>query len=183
MQNFISGDSQIPTAHSKYADPAMESLLLSLHPLMEKHTGLSLYPTYSYYRVYRPGANLLKHKDRSACEISCTVCFNYDYDDSNYNWPIYMEDTKVVQKPGDLVIYRGCELSHWRDPFDYGKDCWQVQGFFHYVDANGEFADEKWDRRESIGLMREGCNQGFYPGNQQTSDANNSLPSYIIYTE
>ena len=66
MQNFhteeMTGSFQVPKAHSKYADPAMESLLLNLHSIMEKNTGLELYPTYSYFRVYRPGDELKIHK-------------------------------------------------------------------------------------------------------------------------
>lgn len=156
MQNFLpeSGwldNSQVPNAHSKYADPAMESLLLILKDSLENNTGLTLYPTYSYYRVYRPGDELLIHKDRPSCEISTTLCFNYSYDDSKYSWPIFMDGHKAELKPGDMVIYKGCELDHWREEFSPGKDHWQVQGFFHYVDADGPNANYKFDGRESIG--------------------------------
>jgi hypothetical protein len=142
---------QVQNAHSKYADPAMEVVLLHLHDTMEKNTGLKLFPTYSYYRVYRPGDDLKVHKDRPSCEISATLCFNYSYDDSKYQWPIYMEGNKVNLNPGDMVIYRGCDLSHWREVFDIDQDVWHVQGFFHYVDQNGPYADYKYDQRNNIG--------------------------------
>jgi hypothetical protein len=155
MQNFhteeMTGSFQVPKAHSKYADPAMESLLLNLHSIMEKNTGLELYPTYSYFRVYRPGDELKIHKDRPSCEISSTLCFNYSYDQEKYQWPIYMNGNKIVQSPGDMAIYRGCDLDHWRDLFDLEEDVWHVQGFFHFVDKNGPFSDHKFDRRETIG--------------------------------
>lgn len=151
MQNFNGiGDSQIPKAHYRYADPAMETLLLQIQSTMEKNTGLSLYPTYSYYRVYRPGDELKVHQDRESCEISATLCFNYNYE--NYSWPIYMEDNSVVLSPGDMVIYKGCDLKHWRNVLDLEQDdAWHVQGFFHYVNSNGPFANFKYDKRESIG--------------------------------
>lgn len=155
MQDFSSesmqGKSQVPNAHSKYADPAMESMLLILHPIIEQYTELELFPTYSFYRVYRNGDNLKIHTDRPSCEISATVCFNYSYDDNEYNWPIYMNKNPIVLSPGDIAIYRGCDIEHYRDSFDPQDDGWQVQGFFHYVDSNGINRDYKFDKRSSIG--------------------------------
>lgn len=155
MQDFNADVVQVPNAHAKYGDPAMETLLLMLQPLIEESTGLSLYPTYSFFRVYRPFDVLEKHKDRSSCEISATVCFNYDYENENFSWPIFMEGTPVIQEPGDLVVYRGCDVEHWRNEFNLEKEnAWHVQGFFHYVDANGSYRDWKWDKRGSIGAPR-----------------------------
>jgi hypothetical protein len=153
MRNFEADEQQVVGAHAKYADPAMETLLLKLLPLMEKHTGLELSPTYSFYRVYRPGDELTPHKDRPSCEISCTLCFNYSYND--YSWPIFMDGTSVTQQPGDLVIYRGCDLPHWREKFNIADQAaWHVQGFFHYVDKNGPFPEYEFDQRESLGLLK-----------------------------
>jgi hypothetical protein len=151
MQDSSIGDSQVPGAHFKYADPAMETVLLNLQSVMEENTGLKLFPTYSYYRVYRAGDDLKAHKDRESCEISATLCFNYSYDDKKINWPIFMEGNKVILKPGDMVIYRGCDLAHWRENFTASDDDWHVQGFFHYVDQNGPYANFKYDQRSSVG--------------------------------
>jgi hypothetical protein len=153
MQNFNPDSEQVVGAHSRYADPAMETMLLHLHSLMEAHTGLALEPTYSFYRVYRPDDELVTHKDRPSCEISCTLCINYDYADADYSWPIFMDGNKVILNPGDLVIYRGCDLSHWRDKFIGVDTDWHIQGFFHYVDKNGPNADWKFDKRSSIGEL------------------------------
>lgn len=174
LQNYdplISGDGQIPGTHSKYADPLMESLLIRLHPLMEAATGLKLYPTYSYFRVYKPGDELKKHVDRPSCEVSTTVCFNFDYQASNKDWPIFMEGACCVMEPGDIVVYRGCDLAHWREPFDVPEGSWHVQGFFHYVDANGPHSEDKWDRRPSLGYRMK--------SNGQLA----TKKSYITYTK
>lgn len=154
MQDFNPDTSQVKGAHSKYADPAMEALLLQLQSLMEQNTGVELYPTYSFYRVYRPGDELVKHTDRPSCEVSCTLCFNFQYKDSTYQWPIFINSTPVFLNPGDLVIYRGCDLDHWREQFIGSDECWHVQGFFHYVDKNGPNVSWKNDRRASVGELK-----------------------------
>lgn len=154
MQDFNPDGFQVPRAHSKYADPAMEAMLLYLHPLMEKETGLELYPTYSFYRVYRNGDILEPHTDRPSCEISTTVCFNYSYDDSKYTWPIIMDGKKIDMNPGDIVVYRGVDLEHSREEFNPPGDDWHVQAFLHYVDVNGPYAEYRYDRRNSIGELK-----------------------------
>jgi hypothetical protein len=170
IQDFTPDGRQVPSAHSKYADPMMESLLLYLLPTMEKNTGLSLIPTYSFYRVYRNGDILHPHKDRSSCEISTTVCFNYSYLKSEYEWPIIMDGNKVSMDPGDIVIYRGIELEHSRDEFNPPGNDWHVQAFLHYVDKNGEYSNFAFDERENIGYKK-----------QESIDTFNKLnKSYII---
>lgn len=176
MQRFTPDTNQVVGAHARYADPAMETLLIQhLHKLMEENTGLELDPTYSFYRVYRKGDELVAHTDRPSCEISCTMCFNYSYDDTKYTWPIFMDGNKADLKPGDLVIYRGCDLSHWREPFNIDdEDAWHVQGFFHYVDKNGPFSDYKFDHRSTVGITKDADNP--------SSRINQPTKSYIQYT-
>ena len=145
--------------HAVYGDSLMESILWMLHPKIEQITGLSLYPTYSFYRVYNPGDSLRKHKDRQECEISATLCLgrNYITEIPDYNWSMYVRDSSgnTVQplcEPGDMVVYRGIEVEHWREPFDAKEGSYQVQVFLHYVNANGSLADLKYDRRPDLGL-------------------------------
>ena len=120
-------DEQVPNTFSIYGDPLMETLLLYIKPKMIKATGLNLYQTYSYARTYKPGDILKKHKDRPSCEISTTLFLGGD------KWPIYLnngkKDIKINLKEGDMLIYKGCDLEHWREPFN-GEVC--VQTFLHY---------------------------------------------------
>ena len=76
---------QIPNTYSCYSDIAMETLLLKCQPVMEKTTGLKLYPAYTYARIYKKGDELKRHKDRFSCEISTTMNLGGD------DWPIYLE--------------------------------------------------------------------------------------------
>lgn len=123
-----------------YSDCFADTLLMKKTKLMEKETGLSLFPTYAFSRVYSYNADLKPHKDRPSCEVSVTAMWGSD----GTSWPIYMEDTPIETQPGDAVIYLGCELNHYRYNF---KGDWHAQTFFHYVDQNGPYADFKFDKR------------------------------------
>ena len=143
---------QIPNTYSQYSNIAMETLLLKCQPSMEKATGLKLYPAYTYARIYKKGDVLKRHKDRFSCEISTTMNLGGDA------WPIYLEPsgkeglkgTRVDLKPGDMLVYSGCELEHWREKFK-GKEC--VQVFLHYNNSKTIGAkDNLFDKRTHLGL-------------------------------
>tara|TARA_R100001163_G_C5066302_1_gene204686 strand:+ start:3756 stop:4388 length:633 start_codon:yes stop_codon:yes gene_type:complete len=143
-------DRQVLGAYSCYGDIMMEMLLVNMHALMEKNTGLRLQPNYSYARIYKTGHVLERHKDRLSCEISTTLNLGGD------PWPIYLEPSgregmnglKVDLNPGDMLIYRGMDLEHWREPFQ-GSECIQV--FLHYNDVNNPNA-VPYDGRPHLGL-------------------------------
>jgi len=155
---------QIPNTYSQYANMAMETLLLKCIPIMEKATGLKLYPATSYARLYKKGDELRRHKDRFSCEISTTMNLGGDA------WPIYLEPDhtkgflksdggyhseytkgiKIDLKPGDMLVYRGCDLEHWRNKFK-GNEC--VQVFLHYNNKKTPGAKENiFDKRPHVGL-------------------------------
>ena len=87
------------------------------------------------------------------------------------DWPIYLEPDpkkggvkpgqgyhyqttpkvfRVDLKPGDMLVYSGCELEHWREKFK-GKEC--VQVFLHYNNRKTPGAkDNMFDKRPHLGL-------------------------------
>jgi len=157
-------DQQIPETYSHYGDVAMETLLTEVKPIMEKETKLKLIETYAYARIYKKGDILHRHKDRFSCEISTTLNLGGD------DWPIYInpnkeegsqdkdgkyvpskaKGVKVDLNPGDMLVYRGNFLEHWRDAFK-GENCGQV--FLHYNNkATKGSEDNKFDRRPHLGL-------------------------------
>ena len=158
-------DQQVPNTYSHYADMVMETLLVKMLPVMDSETGLDLVPTYSYARIYKNGDILKRHKDRPSCEISTTLNLGGD------PWPIFIDGTgadtvideykgiikpnapagtKVLLEVGDMLVYSGCELEHWREPFE-GQVCGQV--FLHYNHRNGPFAEKnKFDKRPLLGI-------------------------------
>jgi len=160
-------DKQVEGCYTKYADWVMETLLMFMIPVMKAKTGMELVPTYSYTRLYEKGNILKRHKDRPSCEISTTLHLGGD------EWPIFLDPSgsnfvideyKNIHKPGapkgiqvdlkvgDMLIYSGCELEHWREPFQ-GNICSQV--FLHYNHANGPFAKTNLlDGRPLLGVPK-----------------------------
>ena len=160
-------DRQVPNTYSIYSDFFMETLLMKVLPIMEKYTELNLVPCYSYVRAYKKGDILKRHKDRPGCEISTTLHLGGD------PWTIHIDPTgtnsvideyKNINKPnapkgiqvelnvGDMLVYRGCELEHWRKPLE-GNLC--VQTFLHYNNVDGPFKDNnKFDKRPMLGIPK-----------------------------
>ena len=158
-------DKQVPNTYSHYADFVMETLLMKVLPKMQQETGLELVPTYSYARIYKKGDILKRHKDRPSCEISTTIHLG------GTKWPIFIDGTgsdnvideyKNIHKPnapkgtevlldvGDMLVYSGCELEHWREALN-GDNCAQV--FLHYNHLNGRFAKSNmFDKRPMLGV-------------------------------
>jgi hypothetical protein len=129
-----------------YGDALSDSLLPLLKSKVEKETGIKLFENYTYMRIYSKGSILERHKDRLSCEISTTL--NID----NNDWPIFVMDTKnkevkVSLKKGDMLIYKGCDLEHWRNenPFDT-----HAQIFIHY--NNIKTKNNIFDSRPHLGL-------------------------------
>jgi hypothetical protein len=141
----ILDDKQTPGTPCVYGGAVLDGLLEDLLPKAEFCTGLKLFPTYCYGRIYRPGDQLKRHCDRAACEISVSLNLGQEPEEP---WPLHLDvggvDLAVRLRPGDGVFYRGIELPHWREPF-LGHSLAQV--FLHYVDQNGPHRHEKFDRR------------------------------------
>ena len=160
-------DTQIPNTYSIYSDMFMETLMMKVLPVMQQHTEMNLMPCYTYTRVYKKGYILKRHSDRPSCEISTTLHLGGE------PWPIFLDPTgqktvineeKQIIKPdapkgisinlevGDMLVYSGCELEHWRESFE-GDHCAQV--FLHYNNIDGPFGTQnKFDKRPLLGIPK-----------------------------
>jgi hypothetical protein len=142
----MTSDTQVPNTPAAYIDPATEKVLFYLLPTMERATGLALYPTYSYYRLYKRGDVLERHRDRPSCEISLSVNLGQQPEQP---WPLWITGphgtTGAELAPGDAMLYRGIECEHWREAFA-GEHMAQV--FLHYVDKAGPYSEWKFDKRQ-----------------------------------
>ena|SRR5688572_31489836 len=144
------GDVQVPGAPAQYSDPLMEVLLARCASRLSEATGLELLPTYSYCRVLGADSVLHRHRDRPECELTASVCLGYEGATPS---PLYLKGSsgglRCEMYPGDALVYRGCDIEHWRETW-YGHK--QAQVFFHYVDRRGPNAHLVYDRRKGLGL-------------------------------
>lgn len=153
---------------NKYADPVIETVLGLATPLVQEHMGKELVPTYSWSRVYTHGAEMARHTDRKECAVSGTLCLGYNTNNieneearEKYCWPIFFgpmsgrkntKGTPVQLTPGQLCLYKGTQVEHWREPFR-GID--HVQVFLHWVEKNDENEEIYFDGRPMLGLTGE----------------------------
>jgi hypothetical protein len=171
-ENKTVKDKQCPKSEAIHGTVTFDKLLEDLTSHFEAASGLKLFPTYSYARLYNAQGEVLEnHRDRPACEISASLTLDFEGD----VWPIYMADeateidgvlkigeqgskdyiknvAEIKMSIGDAVLYKGCEKFHFREPYKEGK--WQAQVFLHYVNQNGPHAEWKYDKRESLGLSK-----------------------------
>jgi len=146
-------DGDVLGAGSFYADPFTEAMLINNKDFIKKVSKKDIEATYSYWRYYRPGNELEYHTDRNDCIVSATICVGYDVSnvDKDYNWKIFMrskeKDIGIEMHPGDMVIYNGLDLPHWREKF---KGRYQSQVFIHYSDI--PIIKDLKDGRNRLGL-------------------------------
>lgn len=143
----------VEQSYYAYALPVTEALLTMLLPTVAKEIGAELLPTYSYSRVYLKGAQLKRHTDRPNCEVSVTLAVAGQ---AARPWPIFLQSkdgqtVEVALEAGDMLIYAGPDMPHWREPFDGD---WQLQVFLHYVRKNGLYADRVFDGRPRLGAPK-----------------------------
>lgn len=146
------GDSQIPNAlavesHTLYLDAVLEAVWPKIEAVVEEE----LIPTYAYSRLYSNGDVLEKHTDRPSCEISVTIQLGRSH---HYVWPIFMGGMRFDMAECDGVIYKGCDIEHWRDACNGPDGYYSAQLFLHYVRAKGPYADfacdKRWDKNPFI---------------------------------
>ena len=149
----LGGDEQAPNSHCVYGDPAFDMAMYMSTEDIGKIVGKNLIPQYTYARIYKNGSDLKIHSDRPECQYSVTLSLGGDY---KKPWPIWIKDyagnvNEVPLDDGDMVVYHGTELEHWRDKFEGNT---QYQLFMHYVDSEGEYKDRVFDGRPNLGLKK-----------------------------
>ena len=161
-------EQQVEGSLARYNHPMYRRIHSGIRKKIEKCLGKKLYNTYYYDRYYFAGQELSKHADRDACEISISIHISTNLEGEDADWPFYIKtpDTyydeskrdilapgsvkSAILKPGDGVIYKGCERPHWREPMPGApvgkrlkffkkqtKEYYYHQIFFHYVLQDG----------------------------------------------
>ena len=165
-------DTQTSSLAADYGDYLMETILDLSTPVVETNVNKKLFPTYSYLRVYDKGSDLKIHKDRPACEYTVALCIGADPSDKPYDFFVgaadetsdykyygehstsfnrYRIDHKFSMLPNNAVIFKGMEKIHWRE---YCKHDHYITVFLHYVDQEGEYKEEKFDKRHLLGAKK-----------------------------
>lgn len=173
--NNNTGDEQVPKSISFSNFPACNILLGQLTSSVSKIVGKKLSPSYTYTRIYLKGADLAPHKDRPSCEYSLTVNLA-----QSHPWPIYMAKKEVLQKPGDAVLYKGCEIEHSRKVFEGDE---YIQVFFHYVDSEGPYKNHVYDSVQKLSPVQTMYRFLFESSHRNHSNYykfQNSIPEIII---
>lgn len=131
---------QCPSSQWVYEDACYTEVHKLLCEQLSAQLGIELIATFNSVRLYSNNATLPKHRDREACEFSLSVSIDYAGDEI---WPIHLSDKEQDEQGhaislaiGDGVILQGAKVYHWREPL---KSQWQIQAFFFFVDAAGEF--------------------------------------------
>ena len=144
---FNSVEPQVNGSLARYNHPFYKATHYSLMKKIEGIIGMDLLPTYYFDRFYYEGQELTRHHDRPSCEISATVQISTNRDEA---WPIWFQrpdqtENSVSMKNGDMVIYKGSEREHSREPLT-GENSYHHQIFFHYVNAQGPYVHYAYDR-------------------------------------
>jgi hypothetical protein len=146
-------DEMVDKSFSWYSPLCFEALSDTLiKDLVSSTIGESVVPTYSYGRIYYEGAELKKHVDRCSSEVAVSVCL--DIDKESEPWPLCIENingiTEIVnQEPGDVIIYDGNLLTHWRTTYKGNE---HINAFMFYVKEAGPRSFLKYDTRPCLGL-------------------------------
>lgn len=156
-------ESQKWKSHGCHTFPPAVGLHRWLKDKLNETLELVLVETYNYSRKYVRGAILHAHTDRPSCEISTTICLDYKTDD-NSPWKIWLNNEKnwitenhdqkalydkvqnvprserkksisVSLEPGDVLLYQGPNVVHWRDTL-VGDYSYHI--FCHFVNFHSK---------------------------------------------
>jgi hypothetical protein len=141
----VADEGQVSGSLSRYGHPQYRSVHNEIRLKLQEIIGKPLCNTYYYDRFYFEDQELVKHVDREACEISVSIHIGTNIKEP---WAFCLttpggEDREVFLNPGDGVIYKGCEIVHWRDKMPLKKKWmdktkyYYHQIFFHYVLRDG----------------------------------------------
>jgi hypothetical protein len=138
-------------AYAIYGDPVVESLFELLTSRLSALVGTPVEPSYGYLRVYLAGADLAAHIDREACEYTLSVAINGMLEGAA--WALHARDltgAHIEQSlaPGDAILMRGREVSHWRETLESG---WAAYAFLHWVRSEPT-PRQRFDGRPGLGF-------------------------------
>ena len=148
----------------------MLTFLWGLTPRVAAAVGAELLPTYAYFRAYQKGDVCRVHSDRQACEHSLSLtlvvgdglpwALSVSTERQDSPQPVVTDDFagapfgSVPMQAGDATLYQGTHHRHGR--LDPNPNSWSAHLFLHWVDRNGPYADQAFDRPALERAARQG---------------------------
>ena len=142
------GESQVDRRYSLHSEPLARFYHQQLAKLVTRIAGEPVKPSYVYFAAYQPGAVLSPHLDRPQCQFSLSFLVDYTPEPTDVSdWPLFLKKVDAPESPtavylgvGDGVVYKGCELLHYRDALP--ENHFSTSLFFHFVpkDFDGDLA-------------------------------------------
>lgn len=136
----------------RYSDFPGEGLLLQLKERAEEILSLQLYPTFSYLECFTKGKFESIKKNNSSCEFTMVVPIGAD-DPTMASVVELKNDTLKYQidlSPGQILLYHGTKITNCQ--FQISQKEW-FQFYLHYVDVNGPYKAQKFDKRDHVGTL------------------------------
>jgi hypothetical protein len=135
---FQLGDDQSDRRYIAYDEPVTRFFHRQLTWMVGDMVRTVVVPTYNYLAFYQGGSVLEPHVDREECQYTLSVCIDATPDPvTNGAWPLNLMTVdgpvSVTQRISDGLLFRGRELSHWRDRLADGYTSSSL--LFHFVDA------------------------------------------------
>lgn len=145
------GSDEDPSTQIFYAPLALEALFPRVSAAVSDAIGEEVLPAFSFLWLYKRQAGIHRHVDRDSAEIVASITIASD---SPNGWPIGFcpaggSDFYIQSERGDLVIFEGHSVHHWREPLNAD---WHLQAIFNFVRAKGSYSKFRFDGREHLGL-------------------------------
>lgn len=129
------GDAQVERRHGWHNERIAQFLHYQLVDFVSRVAGKKLKPTYAFSSAYRGGARLDAHMDREQCDYTLSLLIDESPPVDGAPWPLWFETPagkhNIVLRVGDGVLFRGCELPHWRGSASAEHE--QINLLFHFV--------------------------------------------------
>jgi hypothetical protein len=132
---LLGGDERRRGAPLLYDEPLLGFLAGGLAPIVRRITGSRARATFTYLRVYDPGAILGPHRDRPSCRWNIDLVVGGEPPpDRRTAWPLWLDGRRSPEPIrlglGDGLLYRGDHVPHWRHPQKRGHTT--VLASLHY---------------------------------------------------
>jgi hypothetical protein len=134
--SWVFGDTQVSQRYGCHNEPLTRFFHYQLADYVGRVGGEPIRPSYCYVSAYRGGrASLRPHVDRKQCVYTMSLWIRGRDSAAVEPWPLWLHSpdgiVSVTQSAADGVLFRGCELPHWRDQPPPGGACTAL--IFHYV--------------------------------------------------